>query len=48
MKLPTYDIQLRKIVSSGHRNINSYYITLKNSQSQLKYFTKAMRLDEDN
>lgn len=45
MKLPTYDIQLRKIVSGGHRNIHSYYMIFKNGKNPIKYISKAMRLD---
>lgn len=44
-RVSTYHIKLGKIVCGGHRNINSYYIVVKNEKQPIKYISKAMRID---
>lgn len=42
-----YSVRLSKIVSGGLRNIDSYYLVLRDVHN-LKCISKAMRNDEDN
>jgi hypothetical protein len=43
----SYSVRLSKIVSGGLRNIDSYYLLLRDAHN-LKFISKSMRNDEDN
>lgn len=43
-----YEIKLGKLICGGNRNINSYYVLLRNDKLPVKLISKAMRIDEDN
>lgn len=47
MSKGSYSVRLSKIVSGGVRNIDSYYVVLRDAQNQ-KCISKAMRNDEEN
>jgi hypothetical protein len=47
-RVSTYQIKLAKIVCGGHRNIDSYYVVLRDEKQHMKYISRAMRNDEDN
>jgi len=44
----TYHVRLGKVVASGHRNIDAYYIVLRDNKQPTQYISKTMRIDEDN
>lgn len=43
-----YEVRLGKVICGGNRNINSYYLLLRNDKLPAKLISKAMRIDEDN
>ena len=43
----TYHVRLGKVVASGHRNIDAYYIVLRDNKQPTQYISKTMRIDED-
>lgn len=47
-RVSSYNIKLCKVVSGGHRNIDSYYLVIRNDRQPIKLISKAMRIDEDN
>ena len=45
-KVSAYHIKLAKILSTGHKNIDAFYLLLKSDRSPYKIVSKPMRIDE--
>jgi len=43
-----YHVRLGKVIESGYRNIDTYYIVIRDNKQATQYISKTMRIDEDN
>jgi hypothetical protein len=41
----TFHVRLAKVVASGHRNIDAYYVVLRDNRQSTQYISRTMRVD---